>query len=627
MRDFFVKNLLKEGKLILRKKQLTAAVLAVTVSLSAFVMPGCSSQTKENAQSVDSKESTDSAFVFEKINGGYELKEYTGDNPTPNIPEEYMDEPVISVGDGAFTDNDTLTQIWFPPSITTVGDGAFKNCSELTVAMIPETVCYVGSNVFAGCDKLSIECEAGADQSMFWAAQWNPDQVPVTWESRQGVETLAAGLIKDAGMTILKSCGSSFGSVLANTIMSELGFGDQLDPRYTEELEKVRDELTKLNEQTERIENKLNAIEREMLTAADRTELNSRMSTINQHISKINTLYEEYLDLANADDAALRKSYSVKLAEKIEEAGIPTMIKYIHAELTDNNGGIQNPILELYNGFLEKVHPFKHESGELTRIFYEHISGIETMGTVLHTAFCNYQQKNDPDNAAYYKEQNDKLLEKVKGYLEKQSSMIPQEESYKTVVGSLSVSGKGEYQIFRMISNNNGKEIYLMDHALPATDTIVKKSFMTVQETDPDDDMYMTNIDQETLVVPQVYINNLARTTVADLIDFFSVKDVYGGNGMSNFDFLIHHLPDADLSGIKYRGAGPFVLVTDKPSGSDYLPGVLINNLSNGLVSYTEGQNNIMNGSGRVCDTLILWTDNNNQPDMERLAMYFERVD
>jgi hypothetical protein len=209
----------------------------------------------------------------------------------------------------------------------------------------------------------------------------------VNWKSKQGFEGLSFELIKDLGTSLLQACGSSAGKVIANTIMSELGFGDKLDPRYTEELEKVRDELTKLDEQVEKIDKKLDAIEREVLTATDRAELGSRMTTINQYVSKINTLYDRYLQMANSDDPELRKSYAKKLSTDIANADIPTMLNYINAELTENGGGTQSPILILCNSFLEKVYPFKHESGELSRMFYEHISAVETKGVILHTAY------------------------------------------------------------------------------------------------------------------------------------------------------------------------------------------------------------------------------------------------
>lgn len=135
------------------------------------------SQTPQTTPTDDTEKQEEavSPFVFEKIEGGYELKAYNGTEEAPVIPEEYLGKPVITVGDGAFANNDTISQIWFPKSITSIGNGAFKNCTALTTAMIPQTVCYVDGNAFAGCENLSIECEAGAEDAMFWSASWNPD--------------------------------------------------------------------------------------------------------------------------------------------------------------------------------------------------------------------------------------------------------------------------------------------------------------------------------------------------------------------------------------------------------------------------------------------------------------------
>ena len=616
----------------MKRTRIAATVLMIMMILSVFLMTACTAvnegvdgsakPTMAVSQTPDGDNAgQESSFVFEKIEGGYELKAYNGNEEAPNIPEEYLGEPVVAVGKGAFAGNDTLVQIWFPTNITSIGEGAFENCTALTNAMIPCTIYYIGDNAFAGCENLSIACEAGAEDSMFWSASWNPDAVPVNWESSQGLEGFTFELVKDLGVSILKACGTSAGKVVANTIMSELGFGDELDPRYTEELKKVRDELTKLNEQVEQIDKRLDTIEREVLLSADRTELSTRMTTINQYTSKINTLYDRYLEMANSDDPAVRKSYAKKLSTDIENADIPAMLNYINAELTENSGGTQEPILTLYNSFLEKAYPFKHESGELVRIFYEYISEIQTKGVILHTAYCNYQQKNEPEDAKMYENENEQLLNKAEGYLEKQSEIIPQEDDYKVIVDTLDVSGK-EYPIYRMITNNNGATLYLMDHTLPADNTIVVQSRKKIMVVDPEDDRYMTEDETYILKVSSTLVKHLARTDIKTLKNFFAVKAAYGDDNIKNFDYLIHHLPQANLKSVRCNNAGPFALVSDQPENDQYIPGVLLNNLDKGLVAYNDGINDIMSG----CDTLILWTNDENRPQKDRLVMYYERT-
>ena len=59
------------------------------------------------------------------------------------------------IGDLAFADCKSLTNINIPNSVTTIGEGAFGYCKSLTNINIPNSVTTIGKGVFCGCDSLT----------------------------------------------------------------------------------------------------------------------------------------------------------------------------------------------------------------------------------------------------------------------------------------------------------------------------------------------------------------------------------------------------------------------------------------------------------------------------------------
>ncbi len=56
---------------------------------------------------------------------------------------------------GAFYNNNKITEIYLPNTITIIGGGAFYQCSELTKIIIPDNVTSISSGAFYGCSGLT----------------------------------------------------------------------------------------------------------------------------------------------------------------------------------------------------------------------------------------------------------------------------------------------------------------------------------------------------------------------------------------------------------------------------------------------------------------------------------------
>ena len=78
------------------------------------------------------------------------LKKYTGPGGDVEIPES-----VTAIGDHAFQECRSLTNIVLPDSVTAIGGWAFMYCRSLTSIIIPDSVTAIGTRAFDGCSSLT----------------------------------------------------------------------------------------------------------------------------------------------------------------------------------------------------------------------------------------------------------------------------------------------------------------------------------------------------------------------------------------------------------------------------------------------------------------------------------------
>ena len=64
-------------------------------------------------------------------------------------------DSVTSIGGSAFSGCRSLSEIVIPSSVTSIGDGAFSGCDSLAGIVIPSSVTSIGDNAFSSCDSLS----------------------------------------------------------------------------------------------------------------------------------------------------------------------------------------------------------------------------------------------------------------------------------------------------------------------------------------------------------------------------------------------------------------------------------------------------------------------------------------
>ncbi|MBQ6848909.1 MAG: leucine-rich repeat domain-containing protein, partial [Clostridia bacterium] len=99
---------------------------------------------------------TEDGFYYEVgDDGNVTITRYAGEGGDVVIPDEIDGYPVIAVGNHTFWNNQDVTSVTIPDSVTRIGNSAFAKCEELTSVVIGDGVTTIGYRAFAETDNLT----------------------------------------------------------------------------------------------------------------------------------------------------------------------------------------------------------------------------------------------------------------------------------------------------------------------------------------------------------------------------------------------------------------------------------------------------------------------------------------
>ncbi len=94
-------------------------------------------------------------YAYTVNSGDATITQYTGSGTVAVIPSIIDGYTVTSIGDSAFSNDQTLTGVTIPDTVNSIGNLAFYNCSDLASMTIPSGVVALGTCAFEYCWSLT----------------------------------------------------------------------------------------------------------------------------------------------------------------------------------------------------------------------------------------------------------------------------------------------------------------------------------------------------------------------------------------------------------------------------------------------------------------------------------------
>ncbi|MBC3804257.1 leucine-rich repeat protein [Acetobacterium fimetarium] len=113
-------------------------------------------QTSEITESIQTS-AIEGDFGYVAVEGGVSISLYNKSKSVVDvvIPGTLGGKKVVAIGEYAFYDCSSLTNVTIPDSVTSIGSSAFNGCSSLTSVTIPDGVTNIGSWAFQKCSSLT----------------------------------------------------------------------------------------------------------------------------------------------------------------------------------------------------------------------------------------------------------------------------------------------------------------------------------------------------------------------------------------------------------------------------------------------------------------------------------------
>lgn len=90
-----------------------------------------------------------SEFLYASNGKEVRINAYVGTSTEVVIPEEIDGLPVTMLHESAFAENETITSVYIPDSITVIPEDAFYHCEKLKHVRLPQTLTEIGSSALS----------------------------------------------------------------------------------------------------------------------------------------------------------------------------------------------------------------------------------------------------------------------------------------------------------------------------------------------------------------------------------------------------------------------------------------------------------------------------------------------
>jgi len=94
-------------------------------------------------------------LLVNNFNGTMNIGQYVGSAGSVTIPNNIAGYPVVGIGQSAFVNCASMTNVIIPSSVTLIDGGAFYGCANLKNVIIPPSVAQIGTSAFGQCSSLT----------------------------------------------------------------------------------------------------------------------------------------------------------------------------------------------------------------------------------------------------------------------------------------------------------------------------------------------------------------------------------------------------------------------------------------------------------------------------------------
>ena len=128
-------------------------------------------------------------FYRTYVDGGVVITGYWGSATDILIPAEIYGDPVVGIGDGAFSYSD-ITSLVIPEGVTYIEEYAFSGCESLAWVSLPSTMETIGTAAFNNCTSLELVKYNGTETKAAEIAigESNDCLLNATWQYADGGE-------------------------------------------------------------------------------------------------------------------------------------------------------------------------------------------------------------------------------------------------------------------------------------------------------------------------------------------------------------------------------------------------------------------------------------------------------
>ena len=127
-------------------KKILAIAMIIATATTTCTFTGIIPENNLSVSAAEEVMETDDGFQYKVNNNGeITITKYIGTDTNVNIPSKIDEKSVTSIGECAFENCESLTNITIPNSVTSIGNSAFSFCSNLINITISNSVTSIGN--------------------------------------------------------------------------------------------------------------------------------------------------------------------------------------------------------------------------------------------------------------------------------------------------------------------------------------------------------------------------------------------------------------------------------------------------------------------------------------------------